>query len=109
MAQAVSRRPLNAETRVHPGSVHVGFVVDKVTLGQVFLRALRFSPVNFIPPVFHYLENGKKLIIIFIFVTGLHNKPSDCDASVASAARPFTKKKQSSHKYADIPNILIVF
>jgi hypothetical protein len=37
-----------------PGSVHVGFVVDKVTLGQVFLRVLRFSPVNFIPPVLHF-------------------------------------------------------
>ena len=40
-----------------PGSVHVGFVVDKVALGQVFLRVLRFSPVNFIPPMLHY--NGK--------------------------------------------------
>jgi hypothetical protein len=29
-----------------PGSVHVGFAVDKVALGQVFLRVLRFSPVN---------------------------------------------------------------
>jgi hypothetical protein len=37
-----------------PGSVHVGFVVDKVARGQVFLRVLRFSPVNFIPPVLHY-------------------------------------------------------
>jgi hypothetical protein len=25
-----------------PGSIHVGFVVDKVALGQVFLRVLRF-------------------------------------------------------------------
>jgi hypothetical protein len=32
------------------GSVYVGFVVDKVALGQVFLRVLRFSPVNIIPP-----------------------------------------------------------
>jgi hypothetical protein len=29
-----------------PGSIHVGFVVDRVALGQVFLRVLRFSPVN---------------------------------------------------------------
>jgi hypothetical protein len=29
-----------------PGSIHVGFVVDKVALGQVFLPVLRFSPVN---------------------------------------------------------------
>jgi hypothetical protein len=33
-----------------PGSIHVGFVVDKVALAQVFLRVLRFSPVNIIPP-----------------------------------------------------------
>jgi hypothetical protein len=37
-----------------PGSVHVGFVVDKVALGQVFPRVLRFSLVNFIPAVLHY-------------------------------------------------------
>jgi hypothetical protein len=33
-----------------PGSVQVGFVVDNAALGQVFLRVLRFSPVNIIPP-----------------------------------------------------------
>jgi hypothetical protein len=33
-----------------PGSVRVGFVVDKVALGQVFLRVLQFSPLNIIPP-----------------------------------------------------------
>jgi len=38
-----------------PGSVHVGFVVDKVALGQVFLRVLRFSPVSIIPPWFSIL------------------------------------------------------
>jgi hypothetical protein len=37
-------------------SVHVGFVVDKVALGQVFPRVLRFSPLNFIPPVLYYKE-----------------------------------------------------
>ena len=42
-----------------PGSVHLGFVVDKVAVGQVFLRILRFSPVNFIPPVLHYTEKRK--------------------------------------------------
>jgi hypothetical protein len=31
-----------------PGSVHVGFVVDKVALGQVFLWVLRFSSVSII-------------------------------------------------------------
>jgi hypothetical protein len=31
----------------------VGFVVDKVALGQLFLRVLRFSPANIIPPLLH--------------------------------------------------------
>jgi hypothetical protein len=38
----------------------VGFVVDKVALEQVFLQVLRFFPVNFIPPVFHYTEKREK-------------------------------------------------
>jgi hypothetical protein len=37
-----------------PGSVPVGFVVDKMALGQGFPRILWFSPVIFIPPVLHY-------------------------------------------------------
>jgi hypothetical protein len=36
-----------------PGSVNVGFVVDKMALGQVFPRVLRVVRVNFIPPVIH--------------------------------------------------------
>jgi hypothetical protein len=66
----------------------VGFVVEKVALGQVFPRVLRFSPVSFIPLVLHYKEKRKKLIII----TGLHNNPQGCGASVASAAGSFTTK-----------------
>jgi hypothetical protein len=78
-----------------PGSVRVGFAVNKVALGQVFPRVFRFSPVNFIPTVLHYLEKCKKLIIfLFIFITGLHNKPQGCGASVASAAGPFSTKKK---------------
>jgi hypothetical protein len=45
--------PLNPEFA--PGSIHVGFLVDKVALGKVFLRVLRFSPVNIIPPSFSEL------------------------------------------------------
>jgi hypothetical protein len=32
---------------------HVGFVVDKVAMGQVSLRVLRFSPVHISPPLLH--------------------------------------------------------
>jgi hypothetical protein len=76
----------------------VGFVVDKVALGQVFPRVLGDSPVNFIPPVLHYTEIRKEIII---FITGLHNKPQGCGASVASAARPFTQKNDILKK---LPN-----
>jgi hypothetical protein len=76
-----------------PGLVHVGFVVDKVALRQVFPRVLRFSPVNFIPPVLHYKDKKK---ILIIFITGLHKKPQGCGASVASAKGPFTKKEKNS-------------
>jgi hypothetical protein len=88
MAQAVSRRHLARRPVLDPGSVNVGFVVDKVALEQDFPRVLRFSPVNFIPPVLHYSEKRKTAIIIFI--TGLHNKPQGCGASVAFGVGPFT-------------------
>jgi hypothetical protein len=50
MAQAVTglsaRKPgLNARP------VHVGFVVDKVAVGQGLLRVHQFSPASIIPPV----------------------------------------------------------
>jgi hypothetical protein len=79
-----------------PGSVHVDFVVDKVTLGQVSVRVFRFYPVNFIPPLLHYTKNGGRGEIIFI--TGLRNKSRGSCASVAPAAGPFTIKKKN-HKY----------
>jgi hypothetical protein len=37
---------------IAPGSIHVGFVADKVALEEVFLRVLRFSPVSIIAPSF---------------------------------------------------------
>jgi hypothetical protein len=43
MAQVVSRRLLPQMSRFVSESVHVGFMVEKVALGQVFLRGLRFS------------------------------------------------------------------
>jgi hypothetical protein len=61
-----------------PGSVHVGFVVDGVALGQVFLRVLWFSPVNLIPPLFHYTEKLKN-----------KSSPSQgCTTSLKAAVRP---------------------
>jgi hypothetical protein len=36
-----------------PKAVHVGFEVDKVAPGQVFLQVLQFSPAGIIPPMPH--------------------------------------------------------
>jgi hypothetical protein len=36
-----------------PRPVYMGFVVNKVALGQVFLRVLHLSPVSIIPPMLH--------------------------------------------------------
>jgi hypothetical protein len=47
MAQVVSRRPPTEEAGFDPGSVHVGFVVDKVTLGQVFSPSTSVFPCQF--------------------------------------------------------------
>jgi hypothetical protein len=46
MAQAVSRRPLIADALVYARLNPRGLMVDKVAMGQVSLRVLRFSPVN---------------------------------------------------------------
>jgi hypothetical protein len=70
----------------------VGFVVDKVALGQVFPRVRRFSPVNFIPLVFHYLEKFKKNNYL-----SRHLYHNGFGASVASAAGPFSTKKTGGH------------
>jgi hypothetical protein len=64
MAQALCRRPLTAEVQVRAGSVHVWFVVDRVALGQRFIRVLQFSPVIIIPP---------RLSVIIIW--GMNNMP----------------------------------
>jgi hypothetical protein len=68
----------------------VGFVVDKVALGQVFPPSTSVFPCQFHSTGAPLLGKTKKLII---FITGLHNKPQGCGASIASAAGPFTKQK----------------
>jgi hypothetical protein len=50
MAQVVSSWPLTAEAWVCTRSVHAGFVVDKVAMGQFFSEFFRLLPVNIISP-----------------------------------------------------------
>jgi hypothetical protein len=75
------------------GSVHVGFVVDKLALGQVFLQVLPFSSVTFNSIVTPLHGKRKRLLI---FITGLHNKPQGCGAPVTFAVGPFTIKTKVS-------------
>jgi hypothetical protein len=69
------------------GSVNVGFVVDKVALGQVFPRVLRFIPVNFIPPVLHYKEKRKQ-----------SSSSQGCTISLKAAVRPWHLLRGPSQK-----------
>jgi hypothetical protein len=47
IAQAFSRRPPLRKPGFDPRSVHMRFVVDKMTLGQVFLQVLRCFPCQY--------------------------------------------------------------
>jgi hypothetical protein len=65
------------------------FVVDKVSLGQVFPLSTLVFPCQFHSTGTPLQGKTKNLII---FIIGLHNKLQGCGAFVASAAGPFTKK-----------------
>jgi hypothetical protein len=75
MAQAVSRRPLNAEDRVRCQVSPCEICGGQSGTGTGFSQSCRFSPVSFIPPVLYYTEKRKKLIIFL-------KKPQGCDASI---------------------------
>jgi hypothetical protein len=44
---------LKRNPQLNPRSFHVRFVVDRVAMGQDFLRLLRFPPVSIIPSMIH--------------------------------------------------------
>jgi hypothetical protein len=81
MAQAVSRRPLNTEARVRSRASPCGICGGQSGTGTGFPLSISFHRCSIT------WKNDKKTII---FMTGLHNKPQGCSASVASAAGPFT-------------------
>jgi hypothetical protein len=44
---------LDKRSEFVPGHVHMVYVVVKVAIGQVFLQAIRFSPVNIVSQMSH--------------------------------------------------------
>jgi hypothetical protein len=90
MAQTVSRRPLTAGARVRSRVSPCGICGGQSCTGT------RFSPSTSVlacqfhskgAPLHRKTKKNNHLI------TGLHNKPQGCGASVASAAGPFTTIK----------------
>jgi hypothetical protein len=99
MAQAVSRRPVTAEARVRSrGQSMWDLWWTKWHWDSFFPEYFGFSLSISFQWCSIKLEKQKKLII---FITGLHNKSQGCGASVASAAGPFTTKKNFGN---DSPN-----
>jgi hypothetical protein len=58
---------------------------------DMFFPSTSVFPCKFHSTAFPLKWKSRKNFTIFI--TGLHNKPQGCGASVASAAGPFNKKK----------------
>jgi hypothetical protein len=91
MAQAVSRRPLTVQARVRSRVSPCGICGESGGIVTGFTPSTSVFPCQFHSTGAPLHGKTEKLII---FITGLHNKPQGCGASVASAAGPFTTKKK---------------
>jgi hypothetical protein len=90
MAQAVSHRSLTAQARIRSRLSPCGICGGQSGTGTGFSPSTSVFPCQFHSTGAPLLGKTKKSIIV---ITGLHNKPQGCDASVASAAGPFSTKK----------------
>jgi hypothetical protein len=88
MAQAVSPRPLTAEDQVRSRVSRCGICGGKTGIGRGFPRKVSVFSCQFHSTGAPLHGKTKKLN----FITGLHNKPLGCGASVASAAGPSITK-----------------
>jgi hypothetical protein len=88
MAQAVSYRPFTVQARVRSQVSPFGICGGRIGTGTGFSPSTLVFLCQFHSTGAPLHGKMKKLLI---FVTGLHNKPKCCGASVASAAEPFKK------------------
>jgi hypothetical protein len=79
MAQAVSRRPLTAKARIRSRVGPCGISGQSGTRTGSSPRVLRFSPVNFIPPMLDYKEKRKR---------NYSSSSQSCTISLKAAVRP---------------------
>jgi hypothetical protein len=86
MVQAVSRQPLTAEARVRSRVSSRGICGGQSGTWTGLSPSTSVFPYQFYPTGAPLLGKMKNLII---FITGLHNKPQGCGATVASAAGSF--------------------
>jgi hypothetical protein len=98
MAQVVSRRLPTAEARVRPRVCPCGIFDGQSGTGTGFSPSTSVFPCQFHSTGAPLLGKRQKVIIITIFITGLHKKPQGCGASVVSAAGPFTTKNTLSRR-----------
>jgi hypothetical protein len=73
MAQTVSRRPPIATSEYHPRPIHARSVVNKVAIGQVFVRELGVYLARAIPPL------PTRIFILKLFLS--EQTGDDCEPS----------------------------
>jgi hypothetical protein len=95
MAQVVSRQPPTTEARVRSRVSPCGICGGQNGIGTGSSPNTSVFSCQFHSTGAPLLGKGQKITIIIIVITGLHNKPQGCGASVASAAGSFTPKKKS--------------
>jgi hypothetical protein len=106
IVQAVTGRPLTLEAWVRSQVSRCGIFGGQSGIGTGFSFSTSVFPCQFHSSgdQLHGKMKKKKLIL---FITGLHNKPQGRGATVASAAGPFTTKKNSYMGWGNLPFVVI--